>query len=44
MSHENASNKPLIWHVNRQQMSSRAVDVEELAQSYRCCLGLFSKK
>lgn len=30
MSHENASNKPLIRHVNRQQMSWRAVDVEQL--------------
>ena len=30
MSHENVSNKPLIRHVNRQQMSWRAVDVEQL--------------
>ena len=30
MSHENANNKPLIRHVNRQQMSWRAVDVEQL--------------
>src|SRR5438046_8069716 len=30
MSQENASNKPLIRYVNRQQMSWRAVDVERL--------------
>ena len=30
MSQENASNKPLIRYVNRQQMSWRAVDVETL--------------
>jgi len=30
MSHESVSNKPLIRHVNRQQMSWRAVDVEQL--------------
>jgi transposase len=30
MSQENTSNKPLIRHVNRQQMSWRAVDVERL--------------
>src|SRR6266852_9279624 len=30
MSQENASNKPLIHYVNRQQMSWRAVDVERL--------------
>jgi transposase len=30
MSQENVSNKPLIRHVNRQQMSWRAVDVEQL--------------
>jgi hypothetical protein len=30
MSHENASNKPLIRYVNRQQMSWRAIDVERL--------------
>jgi len=30
MSHENASNKPLIRYVKRQQMSWRAVDVERL--------------
>src|ERR1700687_5895371 len=30
MSQENASNKPLIRFVNRQQMSWRAVDVERL--------------
>ncbi len=30
MSQENAGNKPLIRHVNRQQMSWRAVDVERL--------------
>ena len=30
MSQENASNKPLIHYVNRQQMSWRAVDVEKL--------------
>jgi transposase len=30
MSRENGSNKPLIRHVNRQQMSWRAVDVERL--------------
>src|ERR1700680_5113362 len=30
MSQENASNKPLIRFVNRQQMSWRAVDVEKL--------------
>jgi hypothetical protein len=29
MSHESASNKPLIRHVSRQQMSWRAVDVEQ---------------
>jgi len=30
MSHESVSNKPLIRHVNRQQMRWRAVDVEQL--------------
>jgi transposase len=30
MSQENTTNKPLIRHVNRQQMSWRAVDVERL--------------
>jgi len=30
MSQENASNKPLIHYVNRQQMSWRAIDVERL--------------
>ena len=30
MSHENANNKPLIRHVNRQQLSWRAVDVDQL--------------
>src|SRR6202140_2873129 len=30
MSNESVSNKPLIRHVNRQQMSWRAVDVEQL--------------
>jgi hypothetical protein len=30
MSQENASSKPLIRYVNRQQMSWRAVDVERL--------------
>ena len=30
MSEENVSNKPLIRHVNRQQLSWRAVDVEQL--------------
>jgi hypothetical protein len=30
MSQENASNKPLIRYVNRQQMGWRAVDVERL--------------
>src|SRR5260370_36676544 len=30
MSQENASNKPLIRYVNRQQMSWRAVDVQRL--------------
>jgi hypothetical protein len=30
MSQENASNKPLIRYVNRQQMSWRAVEVERL--------------
>ena len=30
MSHENASNKPLIRYVKRQQMSWRAIDVERL--------------
>src|SRR5260370_34090711 len=30
MSHESVSNKPLIRHVNRQQMSWRAVDVEQV--------------
>jgi len=32
MSQENASNKPLIQYVNRQQMSWRAVDVERLIE------------
>ena len=30
MSRENADNKPLIRHVNRQQLSWRAVDVDQL--------------
>lgn len=32
MSQENASNKPLIRYVNREQMSWRAVDVERLIE------------
>jgi hypothetical protein len=34
MSQENASNKPLIRYVNRQQMSWRAVGVERLIGDY----------
>ena len=42
MSHENTSNKPLIRHVNRQQMSWRAVDVEKLISEDHAARAIWS--
>src|ERR1700694_2232449 len=42
MSHESVSNKPLIRHVNRQQMSWRAVDVEQLISEYHLARAIWT--